>query len=123
MGAGVSSQRKRGKSGPPDRSAYLKELVLEQKRLPAALKSGQYQAITHDTVLRRLEVLPNVSGVVKVDAYKAALKALRGKGYRSHRHSAGHEEKRQFYLVRFTVVSMDGGAAYNNASKKISMSY
>ncbi|MEA4934338.1 MAG: hypothetical protein VB071_12290 [Lawsonibacter sp.] len=96
-------QRRRGKGGPADRRAALKELVAEQTLLPAALKPGRYQAITHDTVLRRLKALPNVSEVVVTPAYRAALKATWGKGLRGSRRFASRKRK-QFYLVRFQVI-------------------
>ena len=91
-------QRRHGKGGPADRRAALKELVAEQTLLPAALKPGRYQAITHDTVLRRLKALPNVSEVTVVPAYRAVLKTPMGKG------GNGSKIKRHFYLVRFTIL-------------------
>lgn len=90
-------QRRRGKGGPADRRAALKELVAEQTLLPAALKPGWYQAITHDTVLRRLKAMPNASEVEVTPAYRAVLKTSRGKG------GTGSKIKRRFYLVRFTI--------------------
>lgn len=92
-------QRRRRKQRHGDRRAYLKELVAEQRLLPAALKPGRYQALTHGTVLRRLKAMKNAVDIQVTPAYRAALQAQRGRGCR-----AGVEgKKRQFYLVWFTI--------------------
>lgn len=93
-------QRRRKKRLYGNRRTYLKELAAEQRLLPAALKPGQYQTLTHDTVLRRLMAMENAADIQVTPAYRAALQAPWGRGFSA----GGQENKRQFYLVRFTLV-------------------
>ncbi|MCI2107053.1 MAG: hypothetical protein LKK00_10145, partial [Intestinimonas sp.] len=92
-------QRRPKRDWYEDRTAYLKALVAEKRLLPAALKPGRYQAVTHGMVLRRLMAMKNAADLQVTPAYRAALQAQRGRGYRAGRKG----EKRQFYLVRFTI--------------------
>ena len=51
-------------------------LCKEQVALPAALTPGQYRAVTHETVIRRLEHMEKVCFVQKKYAYTASMASI-----------------------------------------------
>lgn len=89
----------------------LKELVADQVRLPNALPPGRYKALTHDTVLRRLQRMSNARDIMAKPAYMAnmaaicsAMTAKRCKTCKGNcPFLAQRETQRQFYYVTFEI--------------------
>lgn len=88
----------------------LKDLLMEQRRLPEALEPGLYRALTHDTILTRLKEMDNVAILSSSPAYVATLEGTinQATGRKCKRCSdrcpfPGRRTPRQFYDVRFLV--------------------
>lgn len=88
----------------------LKGLLTEQQSLPDALTPGRYRALTHETILHRLQRMPGVTILSCRLAYVATLEETinQAMGKRC-RHCAqrcpfpGRCKPRQFYDVRWEV--------------------
>lgn len=88
----------------------LKELLEDQRRLPAALKPGLYRTLTHDTILTRLKRMDNVAIRSSSPAYVTTLEETitRAVGHHcrlctEHCPFYGRQKPRQFYDVRFLI--------------------
>lgn len=91
--------------------AAVKNLFMEQKQLPAALLPGRYRAITHETILNRLEMLDNLKNVKVVyigeQSLERVVRQMMG-GRCRHCHQPcpiqlARTKKRPFYYVQFTI--------------------
>lgn len=102
---------------PPDCRALLLGVLQDQVRLPAALTSGRYQAITHETILRRLHRMPNTRVTKAKPIYTADLKTICASmagGFCKHCKErcpflAVKNVRKQFYYVQFEIEKMDCG--------------
>lgn len=94
-----------------DCKTALRGFLEEQKRLPAALTSGQYRALTHETILNRLRQMPNVTILSCRPAYVTTLEETvnQAMGKRCRNCSErcpfpGRKKPRQFYDVRWEII-------------------
>lgn len=94
-----------------DCKSLRRSLLADQQRLPAALPPGQYRAITHDGILRRLQMMENASDIAVSPAYTASMAAItrcitagRCKKCKNpcRFYSLGNQPH-QFYDVKFTI--------------------
>lgn len=93
-----------------DCKAYLRELLEDQRRLPAALSVGSYRTLTHDTILKRLQKMDNVELLSVKPAYSSPLSSTINNATKrrcAHCSDAcpfrGLNKPRQFYEVRFQI--------------------
>lgn len=99
--------------GQDDCRGIIRALVREQAALPAALRPGRYRAITHDTVIRRLQRMPNANILIIKPAYTASMEAvyaaMTGRKCRKCEHSCQYlktaQTLRTFYFVGFQIDS------------------
>lgn len=99
---------------PPPRASdcqrVLLDLLKDQRRLPAALTPGRYRALTHSTILERLERMDNVSILSSSPAYVATLEDTISSTVGRQCHLCqercpfrGRALPRQFYDVRWEI--------------------
>jgi len=85
-------------------------LIKDGRDAIASIPAGKYQALTHETVLRRLEQSARISVESATPAYMATLQSvLMAQTHKRCRNckarcSIWNAQKRQFYLVRFHVL-------------------
>lgn len=106
-------QKRLPRSKDKDCRELLRYLTEQQRLLPKALLSmpGKYRAITHETVLRRIERMPDAVIESTRTVYKAdmaaTLNALTGGACKKCRKECpvkfGRQIRRQFYDVRFSI--------------------
>lgn len=104
------SERRPGRCARDCKEA-VRALLKEQTELPAALFPGAYRALTHDTVLRRMEREERIRIERVQPAYTASLRAvynsLTGGRCRRCRNRCpfgnARTSRRTFYAVSFTV--------------------
>lgn len=92
-------------------SQIVKGLLKDQQRLPDALPPGRYYALTHETILLRLQAMCNVKIIFCRGAYVATmeetvLRIVRGRCQyccKEHCPFLGRFRSRTFYEVRFEI--------------------
>lgn len=92
-------------------SQIVKGLLKDQQRLPEALLPGRYYALTHETILLRLQAMCNVKITSCQEAYVATmeetvLRIMRGRCRhccKKHCTFLGRSRSRTFYEVRFEI--------------------
>lgn len=89
----------------------LQDILSEQRRLPASLTPGRYRALTHDTIVARLQGMANVKILNSCPAYVATLEAtisgaMRGRCKRCSIRCPfpRRQQLRRFYDIRFQVL-------------------
>lgn len=92
-------------------SQIVKGLLKDQKRLPDALPPGRYYALTHETILLRLQAMCNVKIISCREAYVATMeetvfRIVRGRCrhcIKEHCPFLGRSKSRMFYEIRFEI--------------------
>lgn len=99
------------KHSPMTCLAVLRVLLKEQDALPAALATGRYRAVTHETILRRLETMSSVKDVIIIDIGQKSLEKIVDRMLGGRCRSCtrpcpieqARKRKRPFYYVEFTI--------------------
>ena len=92
-------------------SQIVKGLLKDQQRLPDALPPGRYYALTHETILLRLQAMCNVKIISCREAYVATMEETVLRIVRGHCRHCGEErcpflgrsKRRTFYEVQFEI--------------------
>lgn len=112
----IFQRRAVGGKGQPDCRQLLKELLADQRRLPdaLALAPGRYKTTTHDTVLNRLRKMQNARITSEKPVYTSTMAAICSamtggrckKCKKTCPFLTQREQARQFYEVKFEIISL-----------------